>query len=745
MSGKNAKVRVNPKQKFEYKKNISAKNKNSLAPATATIPAPAPTDNKKKDEKKQDDNKNKKPDIQRIKITLHTNLPDTSNATFDLTRKNLLFPYLDNKSLLKFENYPLLCTNAKYVEDKLSSMLFHKRYEVFFNWSSFTKFIENIDVSTDIDINKRKEIIEHNVKIMIKYLFPVSYPAYRSVKYISDPNSNFNIVDSALSVFKTRTENLYLNVNSKDYTVDEVTVLDTLDSNPSYMGLRNQLNEYFIKLPDATKYVEKMLDKELANKTFQTGALRDTASKFVELYKNESTDSKIILEYFNFINSGVIGKLSTDDSIETTANIQKKDNFLKAARLAIMIKTMYQKPQNTILDNKFSLSSIDYNQKEIIFRGPNGIVDSLKDYYYPERISLNQDIAKCFDMFADSADSNIQELYETTDEFRKVIDMEELQKLLNDKTEAFVDNIKIGTRDTQPRYQVNLRVSLTEGVIVDPNWHSVKCDYNNNKIGAKINQNYYKLPNPEMVDLKGSIEKYEKSAEKTKGKGKDKDKEKTEKKMVIFRPEGMDAVKTDTGAAETSITNVTASVAVPVQKKEKEIKIPQDIITELSTLVSKTQLKNNNTLFIQDKFNKFVENDDKIKEYFVNADKFKTLNPLDKNKDDKTNKTLFELENSEIKSYLNKLYDNNQILLKQPGLNTNDKNTLDANSAFIEILLKYIDETYLQNSGFSGYFKSLANSTRSKTTNRTYNYIQGGSRTKKRSNRRLHKTKKRRQ
>jgi hypothetical protein len=397
-----------------------------------------------------------KPDIQRIKITLHTNLPDTSNATFDLTRKNLLFPYLDNKSLLKFENYPLLCTNAKYVEDKLSSMLFHKRYEVFFNWSSFTKFIENIIVSTDIDIKKRREIIEHNVKIMIKYLFPVAYPAYRSVKYMSDPNSNFNIVDSALSVFKTKKENLYLNVNSKDYTVDEVTVLDTLDSNPSYMGLRNQLNEYFIKLPDAIKYVEKMLDKELANKTFdkpnytnmtlskkKTGVNTVvftlgkkiapkinpylTALNFIELYKDETTDSTILLEYFNKMYSGKVDKLKIDDEINTAADLTSKTEFLKAARLAIMIKTMYQKPQNTILDNKFSLSSIDYNQKEIIFRGPNGIVDSLKDYYYPERISLNQDIAKCFDMFAESKEDIIKELHETTVEFKKVIDMERLQ------------------------------------------------------------------------------------------------------------------------------------------------------------------------------------------------------------------------------------------------------------------------------------------------------------------------------
>jgi hypothetical protein len=675
--------------------------------------------------------KTKQPDIQRIKITLHTNLPDTSNATFDLTRKNLLFPYLDNKSLLKFENYPLVCTNKKYIEDNIKSLLFHKRFEVFFNWNSFRKFIKDAPFSDKLlDNDKKREIIEHNVKIMIKYLFPVAYPAYRSVKYISDPNSNFSVVDSALSIFKTRTENLYLNVNSKDYTVDEVTVLDTLDTNPSYMGLRNQLNEYFNKLPDAINYIVNRLDKELENKTFQKDKKPyEDAEKFVKLYKDELKPFVEILEYFHQIN---------EENTALKIKDENKKPFVKAVRLAMMIKTMYQKPQNTLLDNEFSLSSIDYNQRELLFRGPNGIVDSLKDYYYPERISLNPEIAKCFDMFAESPTTKIKTLYEESNEFKKVIDMEGLQDLMDKRAKAFVDNIKIGTRDTQPRFQVNLRVSLTEGIIVDPNWSGIKCDYNNNKIGAKFNQAFYELPNPEIVELKDSIEKYEKSVEnkkaKAKGKDKDKDKEKTDKKMVIFRPEGMDAVKTETGAAETASANVTAAVAVPVQKKEKEITIDNDIIQKLEGFAINVTNKNKvPSSYSKQNLLDFVNKDDKIKEYFDLLHDLKPKNKLDSGKDGISNQQNYDLKKADIISYIeSQIRFNDAISKKKQNISPDEIISANNNKQSLNILKDFIDEL-------------------DKTYMITYNpgprnkNLPGGSRTKKRSNRRLNKTKKRRQ
>jgi len=204
-----------------------------------------------------------------LKVTLVTNIPgsiDSKNRTNDYEKDILTFSTLNNPDLkieqkIRPTKYPYFTYQVKYEESILSALPYPSIVKTFFvlekfmdRFGNYTDFIprytpkkkddesaEQYKETLEKYFATRKQNINNNVMLMIRYLLPTRFPvvnnhfsSYELLKGIDKMNTLFY---NPLS----QHNNTYLNLSSGKYTLKKVIWLNDFLNQPDYR--RELLNE----------------------------------------------------------------------------------------------------------------------------------------------------------------------------------------------------------------------------------------------------------------------------------------------------------------------------------------------------------------------------------------------------------------------------------------------------------------------------------------------------------------------
>jgi hypothetical protein len=192
--------------------------------------------------------------IKEIKITLYTNIPTATDYEKSiLTFSSISSPELKElTTTIRPDQKPFFTYNIKYTESVLGSLTYVQIVKTFFKKDSFLKrFAYLSQYSYDKDEYKKneqkKEVIDNNIMLMLKYLLPTRYPAV---------NNHYNSYD--LLVGKRSLKALFFNpfttrkptvlkISGKLYTLKKVIWLNDILNHPEY---KNFLNDDDKKRPE---------------------------------------------------------------------------------------------------------------------------------------------------------------------------------------------------------------------------------------------------------------------------------------------------------------------------------------------------------------------------------------------------------------------------------------------------------------------------------------------------------------
>jgi len=184
--------------------------------------------------------------IKEIKITLYTNIPTATDYEKSiLTFSSISSPELKElTTTIRPDQKPFFTYNIKYTESVLGSLTYVQIVKTFFKKDSFLKrFAYLSQYSYDKDEDKKneqkKEVIDNNIMLMLKYLLPTRYPAV---------NNHYNSYD--LLVGKRSLKALFFNpfttrkptvlkISGKLYTLKKVIWLNDILNHPEYKNLLN--------------------------------------------------------------------------------------------------------------------------------------------------------------------------------------------------------------------------------------------------------------------------------------------------------------------------------------------------------------------------------------------------------------------------------------------------------------------------------------------------------------------------
>lgn len=126
--------------------------------------------------------------IQILQLMLHTNL---AKKQLPLTSDLFVFPNL-SEQLSGLEKYPYTSVNVKYDEGRLKLLQLHEIVQIFFNKINFIQFLSNLPIEIPVTTattgtmtatdKMQNDVAIHNLKTMMNYLFPMSFPVIRTVK-----------------------------------------------------------------------------------------------------------------------------------------------------------------------------------------------------------------------------------------------------------------------------------------------------------------------------------------------------------------------------------------------------------------------------------------------------------------------------------------------------------------------------------------------------------------------------------
>jgi hypothetical protein len=238
--------------------------------------------------------------IQILQLMLHTNL---AKKQLPLTSDLFTFPNL-SEQLSGLEKYPYTSVNVKYDEGRLKLLQLHEIVQIFFNKINFIQFLSNLPIEiptlgTAVTVGTmtatdkmQNDVAIHNLKTMMNYLFPMSFPVIRTVKQKSNMGA-LNFGNAFIKEFLNRKYNTYLKIDGKSCTIDEVVLLDTFDTNPVYKKLYELAEKYIVNrdialailLPEIIEQVALVLTELTTGATGTTVSgttLSDIISAIVE-------------------------------------------------------------------------------------------------------------------------------------------------------------------------------------------------------------------------------------------------------------------------------------------------------------------------------------------------------------------------------------------------------------------------------------------------------------------------------
>ena len=191
--------------------------------------------------------------IEQIKIMLNLNIPNQKNL-IELTNDLL---YYKKTSTYELSKYPYFSYSFKYISFYISKLKYEKIVRFFFNKAYMKKKIKKWNLSEELSFKH----IEHNIEVMIKLLFPTTFPTINNYetsfdKYISPDkplfiSTLFNdderiLVNLFKYVFNSKTNKSnkfsFLKVNGKIYTVTKIIWLNDFYNHPIYYDFYKNYN-----------------------------------------------------------------------------------------------------------------------------------------------------------------------------------------------------------------------------------------------------------------------------------------------------------------------------------------------------------------------------------------------------------------------------------------------------------------------------------------------------------------------
>jgi len=202
---------------------------------------------------------------QQISIMLISPLKETP---IPLTLDNIYHPTLKNKTGMS--QTPYITSVVEYpieLINKLTSQGYNKVISFFFNQSKFDDSLRAYNHPPSA--SSPNEILEYNVMVMLKALFPTYYPSINNIstsynEYILKVGKNLssNVARLfALHSFFGKNQLSYIIVDNKKYTITKTVLLNDLLNNPVYKNVIDKYTTY--SLWSDTESVK--IDKELQN------------------------------------------------------------------------------------------------------------------------------------------------------------------------------------------------------------------------------------------------------------------------------------------------------------------------------------------------------------------------------------------------------------------------------------------------------------------------------------------------
>lgn len=385
-------------------------------------------------------------EIVELKIVLHTN----KDSVIDLTTNLFVF---DKKTLNGNKN-PYLCTNLRYSKDLLNNKTLFERVETFFNRKKFNDFLlasklkKSQEIKNQKNDNTKNQIIKENILIMLKAIFPISFPIKDEV--INMHEKNIDIFELIKQIFKT-SEYVYLNID-KPSTVIQVIWLNTISTNPIYYQLNKTISKYYQELFDYLQ--ENIKNKEIQDvvpknfESFNNAAITNIKQKVFELYENDKKNEKPNREIWNLY--FLFAKLKK--------NTLEYNNFISTyiKKFISMNSNQYYREDITSANEKKFFDSIE----ELKFHFE--YMEKIIDFLPPKRISTTKDI---FESFGKNDDLNkFTEIFET-----------------NEKMYAGVDKVNNGKL-----YEIHIGISVVGGKVTETNYKFL-CNYNSHRLGNELN------------------------------------------------------------------------------------------------------------------------------------------------------------------------------------------------------------------------------------------------------------------
>tara|TARA_B110000285_G_scaffold235423_1_gene317039 strand:+ start:97 stop:1857 length:1761 start_codon:yes stop_codon:yes gene_type:complete len=400
--------------------------------------------------------------IQKLKITLSTNLPN--NTMIEFTKDVLYHP--EDNSFENIEKYPYITTIQLYPESYLSQLQYDEVVNIFFNKGKFERMLienkpkNNVD---DIDFISKK-----NVMTMLQLLFSTKYfivnNIHQSLDIITKKDS-----DNSLFYNPFNTKFSYIKLNGNPYTITKTVWLNDTVNHPKYNELIKNVHEtienYNENDPDGLDDEKKRSANAVIQFDEISYYLRNNILPKLRFPYRESSNKEIQ----NMINMEPIGKMN--DIV---------DNNYPSKR------DLYNELHSKLSPNQKQR----YKEKLDIFSSQIGKSGN-KSQYYNNIVSFLNDVDnKFYNKF-----NSLYERYLLNDQ-----DIPIDNKILD----IGIDNINQRSK-TDPKKEIFVLLDLIEGEVNEDNKKDIECPYTNDYLGNLLNNLVYNEDSMTVLDKPRSM------------------------------------------------------------------------------------------------------------------------------------------------------------------------------------------------------------------------------------------------
>ena len=258
---------------------------------------------------------------QQIEICIITNKPDDDGKTI-LTKNILFHPSINKKRFSKYSEYPFISNMVLIDSKKLKSKKYVEKMDFFFNRKVFEDFmnesynkekhetrlkglgVTDNDIANPNSKERKKIILDHNLKVMIDMFFPTAYPFINNTGNSYDRNFGNKSKDMDIVFFPKYS---YIKNKSEVFTVTKAILLNDILNHPKYYEFIVMMFEYIMWANNERKTIENEVKtmNETIKKTFETPI---SSNVFESLEKQRNTTQNgmkkfIIMDLLKILNN----------------------------------------------------------------------------------------------------------------------------------------------------------------------------------------------------------------------------------------------------------------------------------------------------------------------------------------------------------------------------------------------------------------------------------------------------------